>query len=158
MSDFRYAPTETPPELRHEFNVVDPYVSVLPDAMESSDNGVVRMDESVVTDVSLPGVWLSRPNPAVGGKPGRSVGLGYSTGANPSGYYKQRFTGDTMIVAPPAIPTGGPVGVNDHAHQLAAGIHAQYSNPTPDQAAVAGMFAGHTFNNPLLNSDGTVGG
>jgi hypothetical protein len=158
MSDFRFAPTETPPELREEFNLANPHISVLPDAMDSGDNGVARPDEGSVNAVQVSGIWRNKPNPAVGGKPGRTVGLGYSTGMNPSGYYTQRFTGDTMTVASPVIPTGGPVGMRDHAGQLAAGIHAQYSNPTPDQAAVAGMFAGHTFNNPLLNADGTVGG
>lgn len=158
MSDFRYAPTETPPDLRTEFNIQDPTITVMPDAMDSGYNGVTRPDDGAVSETQVPGIWRSKPNPSVGGKPGRTVGLGYTKGMNPSGYYTQRFTGDTMTVAGPRIPTGGPVGVQDHAGMLAAGIHEQYSNPTPDAAQVAGMFAGFNFSNPLLNADGTVGG
>lgn len=158
MSDFRYAPTETPPDLREDFNIPNPHVSVLPGALDSGYNGVFRPDDGVQSETQVSSMWRSRPNPAVGGKPGRTVGLGYSTGFNPSGYYHQRFTGDTMTVRSPQIPTGGPNGVNDHLGKLAAGIHDQYSNPVPDEASVAGMFAGHSFSNPLLNPDGTVGG
>lgn len=138
-------PSLLPPALDSELNIATPVDTVLPSANDSGMNGVVR------PMVPRP------PDPAIGGEPGRTVGLGYSTGLLPSRHHAQSFKGDVITVGQPIPPIVGPVGYRDRSGKLSAAVAAQQNDYTPTSDAVAQMFTGRTFNNPLTNPDGSVG-
>lgn len=88
------------------------------------------------------------PSPSVGGMPGRSHALGWSTGLRFARHLHARFTGRTLVVPNMgAHPAEGPVGFSTRLDRLSAGTQALYTDYVPDPKEVAAMF---TSPNPIL--------
>lgn len=90
------------------------------------------------------------PSPSVGGKPGRSQALGWSTGLRFARWAHARFTGRTLVVpSMGAHPVEGPVGFSNRLDRLSTNSQALYADYTPTPEQVAQMFRGSP--NPLVN-------
>lgn len=130
-------PSQLPPEDNPSFGMEIPVETSLPSANDSGTNGVARP------------VFPRPPDPSVGGIPGRTVGLGYGSGLLPDRTFHQHLTGTVLQVGQPVPPVVGPVGYRDFSSNLAQAVNAQQTDPTPSESAVAQMFVGRTFSNPL---------
>lgn len=99
------------------------------------------------SDVPIPQVPRP-PDPAVGGKSGRSRAFGWTTGLLHPRSFRTLFTGRTLVVPNQGPhPVYGPVGFSNRTGRLAAGVEALYSDPVPTPQEVADML---TKPNPVL--------
>lgn len=105
--------------------------------------------QSPTTSAGIDAAVIPRPPlPSVGGMPGRSRGLGWSTGLRLSRAFRQRFSGRTLVVPNQGPhPIEGPVGFSSRTSRLSDRVDALYTDYTPDPKEVAAMF---TSPNPIL--------
>ena len=98
------------------------------------------------TDSSRGGVasgFVPRPpDPAIGGLPGISHGLGWSTGLRNSRAFRQAFDGRTLVVPTMGVhPIQGPVGYSTRSDRLSYGIAALSSDGMPTNEQVGKVFS-----------------
>lgn len=78
------------------------------------------------------------PNPAVGGLPGLSHALGWSTGLRNSRAFRQAFDGRTLVVSTMGVhPIEGPVGYSTRQDRLFYGAQALRGDGMSDNMRVA---------------------
>lgn len=118
-----------------------------------------QMDSPEKSTQGTPDVRVPRPPlPSMGGEPGRSQPLGYSTGLLPSKTFRQPFRG-AVLVRPTmgANPVGGPVGRSSRQDRLQAGVKALTDVYLPSTDQVRQMFTTPRNVNPL-DIDAALGG
>lgn len=82
------------------------------------------------------------PDPALGGKPGMTHALGWSTGMRNSRAFRQAFDGRTLVVPNMGVhPIQGPVGYSSRSDRLVYGVEALQGSKTPDDSQVSQHFA-----------------
>lgn len=82
------------------------------------------------------------PDPAIGGLPGISEGLGWSTGLRNNRAFRQAFDGRTLVVPSMGVhPIQGPVGYSTRSDRLAYGVAALSSDGMPTDQSVSTLFA-----------------
>lgn len=82
------------------------------------------------------------PDPAVGGQPGMTHGLGWSTGIRNGRAFRQHFTGQTLVMPSMGVhPVQGPVGYSTRTDRLSYGVAALNGPDIPSNASVAQQYA-----------------
>lgn len=120
---------------------IDIAESVPPDSNQRENPTLSTRDGLATAFVPRP------PDPSVGGMPGISNGLGWSTGIRNSRAFRQAFDGRTLVVPNMgAHPIQGPVGFSAQSDRLAYGIAALSSDGMPTNAQVGKVFSSDNAN------------
>lgn len=94
------------------------------------------------TQPTLAPVVPAPPSPSVGGEPGNSLGVGWSTGIRNSRAFRQPFDGRTLVVPNMgAHPVSGPVGFSTRTDRLVYNARATESDNMVDNKTVTEEFA-----------------
>lgn len=82
------------------------------------------------------------PDPAVGGQPGMTHALGWTTGLRISRAFRGLFGGQTLVMPSMGVhPIQGPVGYSTRTDRLVYGVHALTGNDVPTNQSVAEQYA-----------------
>lgn len=84
---------------------------------------------------------LLPPSPSVGGQPGRTNQLGWTTGLSQTRRLRQKFTGRTLVVPTMgAHPAVGPVGFSTRSQRLRNGVGELTASRLPPSSVIAESF------------------
>lgn len=109
------------------------------DAAQAVPEIASHAQSPMTTSNLLPAAYVPRPpDPAIGGKPGISRALGWSTGLRNSRAFRQAFDGRTLVVSSMgAHPIEGPVGYSTRSDRLFYGAQALRGDNMSDNTKVA---------------------
>lgn len=101
-----------------------------------------QADDPNLTTSDAPVIRIPRPPaPDVGGEPGISRGLGWSTGILPSRARRMKFQGETLVVPTMGVhPAVGPVGFSNRQQRLDNGVAGLINQWLPSQQEINEQF------------------
>lgn len=109
------------------------------DAAQAVPEIASHAQSPMTTSNLLPAAVVPQPpDPAIGGKPGISHALGWSTGLRNSRAFRQAFDGRTLVVSTMGVhPIEGPVGYSTRSDRLFYGAQALRGDGMSDNNKVA---------------------
>lgn len=124
---------------------VSPMNSEVPDVASNVPEVVYPANSPLNSSSNAGCAYVPRPpDPAIGGMPGMTNALGWTTGLRNSRAFRALFGGQVLKVpSMGAHPIQGPVGYSTRTDRLIYGVNALTGNDIPSNQSVADQFAGN---------------